>query len=182
MAAKEQEEEVPTAPLQVRIPSHTLLGVTGTHHNSSFCVSKTFKILFTYHSQSFCFCTVPDDFMATMALKSSPIKTMLHFQEFWAIAFQLSCVYTEVRHSHSNKHFFCFQSCILLSLLQVKSWGVVGSFSALIFSSNRSLLLVFIFNLRLTAHLSTIDADNSSPFISIQQPLDTRAPLCNQRL
>ena len=37
MAAKEQEEEVPTS-------SHTLLGVIGIHHTSSFCVSKTFQL------------------------------------------------------------------------------------------------------------------------------------------
>lgn len=50
MAAKEQEEEVPEALLQVPTPSHTLLGVTVTHTISSFCISKTFQILFIYHS------------------------------------------------------------------------------------------------------------------------------------
>lgn len=43
MAAKEQEEEVPEALLQVPTPSHTLLGVTGMQHISSFWISKIFK-------------------------------------------------------------------------------------------------------------------------------------------
>lgn len=68
MAAKEQEEEVPAALLQVPTPSYTLLGVTGTHI-SSFYISKTFQIIFSYHSQSFCFCTVPDNYMVTIGLK-----------------------------------------------------------------------------------------------------------------
>lgn len=50
MAAKEQEKEVPAALLQVPTPSYTLLGVTGTHHILSFCMSKAFQILFSYHS------------------------------------------------------------------------------------------------------------------------------------